>query len=67
MYLGSKPVKDFKAQTKIETTTPQEDHYLQALEARQEGLQDFKASTQLPTIILITLLPKHKRQEHHKL
>ena len=50
MFLGRKPIKDFKAQTEIETTTPQEDHYLQALEAGQEGLQDDKETSQLPTI-----------------
>ena len=66
MDLGSKPTKDFKAQTIIETTTPQEGHYLQALQARQDGLQDEKTTPQLSTIIPITLLPKHKRPKHIK-
>jgi len=42
MYLGNKPVKDFKAQTKIETTPTQEDHTLQSIEATHEGLQNDK-------------------------
>jgi len=66
MELGSKPVKGFKAQTLAETSAPQEDPYLQALEASQEELQDDKATTQLPTIIPNTVLPKHKRPKHHK-
>jgi hypothetical protein len=66
MDLGIKTIKDFKAQTKMKTTTPQEDHYLQALETSQEGVHDDKEKSQLPTIIHITLLPKHKRPKHHK-
>jgi hypothetical protein len=42
MDLGNKTVKDFKTQTKIEMTNPQEDTILQALEATHEGLQNDK-------------------------
>jgi hypothetical protein len=66
MDLGSKPVKDFKAQTILETTTPQEDHSLQALQATQEGLQNDKETTKHPTIIPDIIHPKHKRPKHHK-
>ena len=66
MDLGSKPVKDFKAQTQIETTTSQKDHYLQALDAGQKGLQDGTTTTQFTTIIPIILMPKHKQPKHHK-
>jgi hypothetical protein len=38
MDLENKTIKDFKSQTKIEMTTPQEDTTLQALEATHEGL-----------------------------
>ena len=66
MDLGNKSVKDFKAQTKIEMTTPQNDTTLQALEATHEGLQNDKEKTQHSTIIPTNLLPKHKRPKHHK-
>jgi hypothetical protein len=66
MDLGSKIVKDFTTQTKIEITTPQNDLSLQALEATNEGLQDDKEKSQHPTIIPTTLLPKHKRPKHYK-
>ncbi len=69
MDLGSKPVKDFKAQTKLETATPQEDHTLQtiqATQATQEGLQNDKETIRHPTIIPENILPKHKRPKHHK-
>jgi hypothetical protein len=66
MDLGNKSVKDFKAQTKIEMTTPQNDTTLQALEATHEGLQNDKEKTQHLTIIPTNLLPKHKRPKHHK-
>jgi hypothetical protein len=43
MDLGSKPViKNFNAQTKLETTTPQEDHALQTLQATQEVYKTIK-------------------------
>jgi len=60
------PVKDVKAQTKLETTTPQEDHTLQTLQATQEGLQNDKETIKHPTIIPENILPKHKRPKHHK-
>jgi len=44
MDLGSKLVHDFKAQTKLETTTPQEDHTLQIIQGTQEGLKIDKAT-----------------------
>jgi hypothetical protein len=66
MDLGNKPVKDFKTQTHLETTTTQEDHTLQPIEATQEGLQNDKANIKHPTIIPNTILPKHKRPIHHK-
>ena len=66
MDLGSKTVKDFKTQTKIEMTTPQEGTTLQALEESHEGLQNDKEKTQHPTIIPTNLLSKHKRPHHHK-
>jgi hypothetical protein len=66
MGLGNKPVKDFKAQTHIETTTIQEDHTLQSIKATKEGLQNDKANINYPTIIPTTILPKHKRPQHHK-
>ncbi len=66
MNLGNKTVKDFKTQTKIEMTTPQNDTTLQALEATHEGLQNDKEKTQHPTILPTNLLPKHKRPKHHK-
>ena len=61
-----KTIKDFKTQTQIEMITPKSYQTLQALEAAQEGLQDDKMKTQLPTIIPTDLLPKHKRPQHHK-
>ncbi len=61
MYLRSKPVRDFKTQTHIETTTTKDDKFLQTIEAIQEGLQNDKAKTNQPTIIPNTRLPKHKR------
>ncbi len=63
MDLGSKHVKDLKAQAQIEITTPQKDHSLPALEASQEGLQSGKASTQHPAVTPITLLPKIQKTE----
>jgi hypothetical protein len=39
---GRKPVKNFKAQKKLETTTPQEDLSLQTLEATHGSLQNDK-------------------------
>jgi hypothetical protein len=66
MDLGNKPVRDFKAQMYMETTTTQEDHKLQSIEATQEGLQNGKASINHPTIIPNTILPKHKRPKHYK-
>jgi hypothetical protein len=66
MDLGNKIVKDFKAQTKIEMTTPQNDTTLQALEPTNEGLQKDKEKTQHPIIIPTNLLPKYKRPKHHK-
>jgi len=66
MDLGSKPVKDFKAQTKLETTKPQEDHILQTLQATQEGLQNNKEAIIHLTIIPDNILPKHRRPKHHK-
>jgi hypothetical protein len=65
MDLGNKPVKDFKAQTNKETTTTQEDHTLQSIEATHEGLQNYKANIKHP-IIPNTILRKHKRPKHHK-
>jgi hypothetical protein len=67
MDLGSKPVKDFKEQTKLETVTPQEDHTLHTLQATQEGLQNDKETIKHPTIIPENVLPKHKRPKHHRL
>ena len=67
MDLGNKTVKEFKIQTKIEMTTPQNDSSLQALvEATNEGLQNDKEKTQHLTIIPTNLLPKHKRPIHYK-
>jgi len=66
MNLGNKPVKDFKAQTHIETITKQEDHTLQSIEATHEGLQNDKANIRHPTVIPNTILPKHKRPKHNK-
>jgi hypothetical protein len=66
MDLGNKTVKDFKAQTKIEMTAPQEDTIVQSLEAAHKGLQDDKEKTEHPTIIPTDVLPKHKRPKHHK-
>jgi hypothetical protein len=66
MDLGSKPVKDFKAQTKLETTTQQEDHSLQTLQATQEGLQHDKETIKYPAIFPENILPKRKRTKHHK-
>jgi hypothetical protein len=67
MDLVNKPIKDFKSQTKIEMTTPQEDTTLQVLEATHEGLQNDKDKSQHPpTIIPTNLLPKHKRPQHYK-
>jgi len=67
MDLGNnKTDKDFKTQTKIEMTTPQEDTTLQGLEATHGGLQNDKEETQHPNIIPTDLLPKHKRLKHHK-
>ena len=66
MDLGNNPVKDFKTQTLIETIQTQEDHTLQALEAKQEGVQNDKKHTKHPTIIPKNILPKHKRPKHHK-
>jgi hypothetical protein len=66
MNLGSKSVKDFRAQTKLETTTPQEDHTLQTFIATQEGIQNDKETVNHPTIIPDNILPKHKRPKHHK-
>jgi hypothetical protein len=51
MYMGSKHVKDFNAQTKPEATKPQEDPYLQTLQATQEGLENDKQATKHPTVI----------------
>jgi hypothetical protein len=64
--LGSTPVKDFKAQTKLETSTPQENHILQSLQATQECLQNDKDIIKHPTIIPENILPKYKRPKHHK-
>jgi hypothetical protein len=66
MELESKPGKDFKAQTKLETDTPQENHSLQTLQATQEGLQNDKETTKLPTIIPQNIHPRHKRPKQHK-
>ncbi len=66
MDLGRKPVRDLKTQTHIEATTPQDDHFLQSLEATHEGLQNDKETTNHPTIIPITLLPQHKRPKQYK-
>jgi len=66
MDLGKNPIKNFKTHTQIELSMPQADHILQALEATQEGLQKDKTTTLHPTIIPISLLPKHKRPQHHK-
>jgi hypothetical protein len=66
MDLGTKTVKDFKTQTKIERTIPQLDPTLEALEATNEGLQNDKENTPHPTIIPTNLLPKHKRPIHYK-
>jgi hypothetical protein len=66
MDLGNKPVKDFKAQTHLETSTAQEDQTLQSIEATQEGLQNDNANIKHPTIIPNTILPKHKRPKYHK-
>jgi hypothetical protein len=61
--LGSKPVKDFKAQIKLETTTPQEDHTLQSLQATQESLQNDKETIKHPTIIPENILLKQQKTE----
>jgi len=66
MGLGNKTIKEFKFQTKIEMTTPQEDSTLQAMEATHEGLQNDKEEIQHPTIIPTNLLPTHKRPQHYK-
>ena len=66
MDLGNKPVKDFKAHTKIDTSTTQEDYTLQSIEATREVLQNDKAKITHSTIIPNTILPKHKRPIHHK-
>ncbi len=66
MDLGNKPVKDFKTQTLVETIQAQEDHTPQALEAKEEGLQNDKKQTKHPTIIPNNILPKRKRPKHHK-
>jgi hypothetical protein len=66
MDLGNKTIKDFKSETRIEMTTPQEDTTLQAQEATHEGLQNNKEKSQHPTIIPTNLLPKHKRSHHYK-
>jgi hypothetical protein len=65
MDLGNKSVKDFKTQTKIEMTTPQNDATVQALEVPNEGLQNDKEKTPHPTIIPTNILLKHKRPKHH--
>jgi hypothetical protein len=67
MDIRNKPVKDFKAQMHIETTTIQEDHTLQSIEATHEGLQIDKANIKHHTIIPNTIIPKHKSSKHHKL
>jgi hypothetical protein len=54
-------VKDFKAQTHIETTTAQEDHTLHSIKSTQEGLQNDKPNMKHPTIIPNTILPKQKK------
>ena len=64
--MGSKPVKDVKAQTKLEATAPQEDHSLQTLQATQEGLQTDKETIKHPTIVPENILPKHGRPKHDK-
>ncbi len=66
MDLGNKTIKDFKSQTKIEMTTPQEDTSLRAMEATHEGLQNDKEKSQHPTIIPTKLLPTHIRPQHYK-
>ena len=66
MDLGKHKVKDFKTQPLLETINTQEDHTLQPLEATHEGLQNDKIHTKHPTIIPNNILPKHKRQKHHK-
>jgi hypothetical protein len=63
MDLGNKTIKDFKSQTKIEMTTPQEDTTLQAMEATHKGLQNGKDKSQHPTITPTNILPK---QKNHK-
>ncbi len=62
MDIGNKAIKDFKSQTKIEMTTPQEDTTLQAMEATHKGLQNGKDKSQHPTIIPTNILPKHSTQ-----
>ena len=59
-------MKDFKAHTHLETTTIQEGHTLQPIEATKEGFQDDKANINYPTIIPTIILPKHKRQKQHR-
>ena len=39
---------------------------MQSIEATQEGLQNDKSNRKHLTIIPSTILPKHKRQKHHK-
>ncbi len=67
MDLGKKPVRDFTAQALLESHNPQHDPSLQSIEATQEGLQDDKNDTSLPTILPAQLLPKSKKPTHHKL
>jgi hypothetical protein len=47
--MGKHPIKDFKTHTQIELSPPQADHTLQAMEAIQEGLPNFKTATIHPT------------------
>jgi hypothetical protein len=55
-------MKDFKAQTHIETTNTQEYQTLKSIEATQEGLQNDKPNIKDPTIIPTAISQNTKDQ-----